>query len=332
MVKKLQGLVAEEADLFNIEKPLVIVDAGIATRGNLALLRDQGFEYLVNDSRKGHAVYHEAFAGDGFAAIENREQKTPVAVKMIQDPENESDWLVLCRSDGRKAKESAMRSRAEERFLDDLRQLSLRVEKKRLKDRKKIERAIGRLQGKHRRVARFYTVELQGEAALFLSWCRNDERYTADAELHGCYVLRTCRPDASASQLWGLYMMLTRAEDGFRALKSDLGLRPNRHRIEERVDAHVFISVLAYHLLQYICYRLEQQGDTRSWTTIKRVLETHNYATVVIPTKNQGTCRIRKAGTPDEDQKAIYKILDIDWRGLPVRKMQTPPGSGYAIL
>ena len=60
-------------------------------------------------------------------------------------------------------------------------------------------------------------------------------------------------------------MTLTRAEDGFKALKSDLGLRPNHHQIEGRVEGHVFITILAYQLLRFIQYTFEQHGDTRSW-------------------------------------------------------------------
>ena len=85
-----------------------------------------------------------------------------------------------------------------------------------------------------------------------LTWQRTDEVRAQDEQLLGCYVLRTDRSELSAQRLWELYVLLSRAEDGFAALKGDLGLRPNYHQLEGRVDAHIFLTVLAYQLLRFI--------------------------------------------------------------------------------
>ncbi|MEO5367122.1 MAG: hypothetical protein H7831_12405 [Magnetococcus sp. WYHC-3] len=114
-----------------------------------------------------------------------------------------------------------------------------------------------------------------------------------------------------------LKKLASRVEDGFKALKSDLGLRPNRHQTEERVDAHVFISVPAYHLLRNILWTLEQKGDNRNWETLKGVLCTHCYTTILLPTRSGQTHRIRRAGQPEECQKGIYRHLGIAWDKLP---------------
>jgi len=81
------------------------------------------------------------------------------------------------------------------------------------------------------------------------------------------------------------YILLSRAKDGFAALKGDLGLRPNYHQLEGRVDAHIFLAVLACQLLRFITYSLGQKGDHRDWPTLRRVLQTHGYATVSLPTR-----------------------------------------------
>ena len=117
-------------------------------------------------------------------------------------------------------------------------------------------------------------------------------------------------------------MTLTRAEDGFRTLKSDLGLRPNRHHTEPRADGHVFITVLAYHLLHHILFSLSRQRDNRNWQSIRRVLETHCYTTMILPTEKDGVHRIRKASMPDEKQKTIYKALGVNWKELPVTRLK----------
>lgn len=116
---------------------------------------------------------------------------------------------------------------------------------------------------------------------------------------------------------WKLYIRLTHAEAGFKSLKTDLGLRPNPHHKEDRVDGHVFICIIAYHLLRNILWTLEQQQDYRSWETIKRIMSTHCYTTILLPTKEGVTHRIRKAGQPEECQKEIYRALAIEWTNLP---------------
>jgi transposase len=305
------------------EKPIVVLDGGIATRENLRLLRQHGFSYLVNDSRRQRGRYREQFADKkGFRAIEGREGKTPVSVRLMDDPIGEDDLnerIVLCRSEARGDKEEAIVSNAERRFIEDLGKLVARVEKGLLKNPLKIQRAIGRLQARHRRVQRYYSIELSEGTGdgISLAWKRNDVRMEESSELFGCYVLRTDERSLNEHQLWQLYISLTHAEDGFKAIKSDLGLRPNRHQKEERVDGHVFICVLAYQLLRNVLWTLEQTGDRRSWDTIKRVLRTHCYTTVILPTRTGETHHLRRSGQPDEAQKEIYRKLNVSWRALP---------------
>jgi transposase len=306
------------------EKPLVIMDAGVATRKNLDLLREHGFGYLVNDTRGQRQRYLDVFREQsGFQVVADREGQEPVYVRVMNDPhvpggDRPVERIVLCKSQPRGNKEKAMVSNAERRLLDDLRKLALRVEKKRLKARAKIERAIGRIQSRHSRAKRFYQITLEDDkAGLRLVWTRNDILHQEADDLCGCYVLRTDERTLNEHQLWQLYISLTQAEAGFKALKSNLGLRPNPHQKEDRVEAHVFICVLAYHLLRNILWTLEQKGDHRDWETLKRILRTHCYTTIIMPTRNGQMHRIRRAGQPEECQKVIYRNLGIEWDRLP---------------
>ena len=309
-------------------KPLIVMDAGVATRKNLTLLREHGFGYLVNDSRGQRQRYREAFRQEqDFKVVQGREGKAPVRVRVMDDPQpadlngGRSERIVLCKSESRGEKERAIVTNAERRFLDALGKLAARVENKRLKVRSKIEQAIGRIQARHSRVGKFYTILLEdGRKGFRVKWTRDDEKLTETADLWGCYVLRTDEETLNEHDLWQLYISLTQAEDGFKALKTNLGLRPNPHRKEKRVDAHVFICVLAYHLLRNIMWTLEQKGDYRNWDTLKRVLRTHCYTTIVLPTHDGKTHRIRKAGHPEECQKAIYRNLGIAWNHLPCNR------------
>ena len=318
MIDSLQKICTKDDELISPVKPLVIVDAGVATQKNLKLLREKGYRYLVNDSRRQRSKYREAFAqSTGFSKIADRfkngQEKPGVEVKLIKETSIQTELidqlqadgstqqvekksrftehLVLCKSDSRRHKELAMVSTAEKRFLPQLKALSERVEKGRLKDPVKIERAIGRVKAKNPRVATFYKVTHKNKSSVdkdvknaskkekgsenkalknasvkkstgmksTIQWQRDDKKFRANDDLLGCYVLRTDLLDLTAEQYWQVYMSLTYAEDGFRALKRDLGLRPNLHRVERRVDGHIFISILAYHLLHHIPYTLERR-------------------------------------------------------------------------
>ena len=306
------------------EKTLVIMDGGIATKENVQLLREERFGYLVNENRRQRSAYREEFLEEeGFEKVEGRDEHREVKVKWMQESVEEGnrseadqeiaqqepaqegkEYVVLCKSERRRAKEEAIYSGAEGRFIEALEALQSRLERGKLKDPEKIHRAIGRVQGQHSRVQRFYSIELtearEGaeEKKWSLRWTRRDQAYEEDTQLLGCYVLRTNRENFTGAELWRLYMTLTRAEDAFKALKSDSGLRPNGHHIEPRVEGHVFITILAYQLLRFIQYTLERHADTRCWQTIKRVLQTHTYATLILPTRHGEVYRLRKAGIP----------------------------------
>ena len=328
MVEEMQQILGPEERPPGTAKPLIILDGGVGTQANLALLRQHGWGYLVNDSRRGRTVYRDEFAqAKDFVPLARQPGQAEVRVRVLADPESVTsppDQLVLCQSQGRREKETAIRSQAEVRFLAALAQLAKRVKCGRLTDPNKIQRAIGRAQTRHSRVQRFYTIELKPAPDLEVSWKRVDQAYADDGKMLGCYVLRTDRQDLAAPELWSLYMGLTKAEEGFRALKSSLGLRPNYHQLEGRVEGHVFITVLAYHLLRWILQTLAEARENRSWETIRIVLETHCYTTILLPTNSSQTYRVRRAGQPEESQKSIYRALGIRWEKLPKTKVVVP--------
>ena len=115
-------------------------------------------------------------------------------------------------------------------------------------------------------------------------------------------------------------MMLTGVENAFRNLKSNLGLRPNRHHLADRVDGHIFITILAYHLLHAIEFTLRRKGDRSTWPTIKRVLTNHTYSTIILPTAEGPVINLRKAGIPEDIHQNIYTKLGVDYSNLPVAK------------
>ncbi len=183
-------------------------------------------------------------------------------------------------------------------------------------DPDKIERAMGRLQKTHPRVARFFTLRHEsgkrGDRGKLVC-TRDDEKFGQAGELCGNYVLRT-NQSLGAARIWLIYMTLLQAEEGYACLKGSLGLRPNYHQIEKRVEAHVFISVLAYHLLCWVRERLRERGDMRDWKTVRRLLSTHSLVTTRMPLEDGRVLHIRKPTIPDAEQAQVFQKLGIDWK------------------
>ena len=275
-------------------KPVVILDAGFASHANLALLQERGYSYLVNITRSRRSKYADAFEKETFEALPGRSDDQRVEVKKIPDPEDPASHLVLCRSTPRRLKEEALISSAEKRFLAATAALAKSIEKGIFKRATIIERKIGALQKRHARTSRFYTLK---HTAGRLEITRDEEKRKALLAQCGDYVLKTDK-SLEAPQLWELYMTLLKAEAGFGQLKGTLGLRPNFHQLEDRVDGHIFLSVLAYHLLRWVGKRLEDHNDTRDWQTIRRLLRTHSLVTTRLPLADGRTINIRKPSQP----------------------------------
>ena len=160
-----------------------------------------------------------------------------------------------------------------------------------------IERKIASLQKKHPRVARLYTLSYRDGQ---LTAVRDEEKMQSALAPCGDYVLKTDKT-LDAPQLWFLYMTLLKAEEGFCMLKGSLGLRPNYHQLEGRVDGHIFISVLAYHMLSWVRQKLESHGDMRDWTTVRRLLGTHSLVSTLVPLADGRLIQVRKVSVPDAE-------------------------------
>lgn len=330
----------EEMRLKGDQKPLFIMDSGIGIEKNLRLLRKKGFDYLVNDKRSHRNQHEEIFSRrELFEEIPGKAvfvRKETVTIEE-EDPEDEKKTLswkenrLFCYSEAREEKEKAMRERARDRFVEDLQKLAARVHAGKLKQEDKVHEKIGRLCERHKSISRFYAVtttlaEAEGKSKkrqVSRIECEQKKDYVEQEDLYGCYLMRSNRDFGKAPQMWETYMNLTNAEDGFRCLKTDLGVRPVRHQTQGRVQAHIFISILALHLLCFLKKSLADHGERRSWTTIKMLMRSHSYATLIVPT-DSAIHHIRKLGRPDQTQKDFYRKLGINWEQSPTQRVTLP--------
>ncbi len=116
--------------------------------------------------------------------------------------------------------------------------------------------------------------------------------------------------------MWKLYISLTDVEDSFRSMKSELGLRPNYHQKDGRIEGHIFITVLAYHVLNSIQKYLHQAGIYLRWSTIRDRLSSQYRVTIEMNNDKGEKIFIRQTSEPEEFHYLISKILKIPVRPL----------------
>ncbi|MCP3888078.1 MAG: IS1634 family transposase [Desulfobulbaceae bacterium] len=295
---------------FTDKKPTVVMDAGIATEDNITWLKEHHYPYLVV-SRKKHREFDETLS-----VIVKRDDECTVKVQKVFDKESQ-ETLLYCHSTRREKKDRAIGERFVSRFEEELVKLNNGLHKKRcLKKYDKVMVKIGRLRQKYSKVSRRYNISVKKDDesgnATKIIWNQQPAPETTDTH-PGVYCLRTSQTGWDESTLWNTYTMLTDLEAVFRSLKSELGLRPVHHQIAKRVSGHLFITVLAYHLVHTIRFKLQQAGVCSSWSSIRKILSNQCRITVSMMCKNGSTVHVRKSSRPEPNQQEIFSALGVKY-------------------
>ena len=288
---------------------LVVMDRGIATEECVKWMRDNEYRYLVvSRERTRH------FDPEAAQRIETAQRQGVHVHKVLS--EDAQEVRLHCFSEERANKERAIVERFATRFEQTLTKLSEGLSRPRTEKRAgKIRERIGRLKAKSRGIAQHYHIELDtdptGERATAVRFSR--QPVEGSMMTHpGVYCLRSNQTEWDEETLWRTYVTLTDIEAVFRSLKSELGLRPIFHHKPIRAEGHLFITVIAYQLVQVIRRRLRQHGETASWDTVRRILEGHQRITATFTRADGRTLHVRKATRAEPPQQAIYDALGVD--------------------
>jgi len=229
-----------------------VFDRGIVSEENLAAIRKRGGQYLVGTPRRQMKQFEAELLKQDWTQV-----RPEVEVKKVAIPQGEETYI-LCRTAGRREKEQAIRKRFCSRMETALQQLQKTIATGKLKDRNRMERRLGKIQARNPSVSDLYEISMRetSEGVRLLWQMREDRRHWREAR-EGAYLLRTNLSAETPEELWLKYMQLTEAEASFRALKSELAVRPLFHQKEPRVKAHVMVAFLGYAL----------------WVTLKHLLK-----------------------------------------------------------
>ena len=209
-------------------------------------------------------------------------------------------------------KELAIRRRFSTRLEDRLRGLANRVATGRLTDRAKIERVLGRLQASYASVADLYEMAVRDEdGQLRLHWRLIEDRRAWRDAREGAYLLRTNLGGQTVEELWTKYIQLTEAEAAFRALKSELAVRPVFHQLERRAKAHLLIAFLGYALWVTLKHLLHRRTTSLTPARALTLLATLQSADIILPTTDGREIRLRRVTQPTPEQQRLLDQLDI---------------------
>jgi transposase len=305
------------------------MDRGIVSEENLAAIRKRGGHYLVGTPRSQMKQFEAELLKDDWTRV-----RPEVEVKKVAITQGEETYI-LCRTAGRKEKEKAIRNRFSGSMEKALKALEKSIRLGRLKDRNKMERRLGKIQARHPSVNDLYEVSLRDTAeGVRLTWQMKEDRKSWRESRQGAYLLRTNLQAGTADELWAKYMQLTEAEASFRALKSELSIRPLFHQLEPRVKAHVMVAFLGYALWVTLKHLLKRRAamapkpsasgvdDAQPLSPKKALalLSTLPSADIVLPTTDCREIRLRRITEPTAEQKSLLHQLQLS---LPVTSKTT---------
>lgn len=297
---------------------LVVMDAGIAKEENLTWLRDNGYRYLAVSREKSRQ-----FDPEQAVSLENAGGDTVRLQKVVDEEAGET--RLYCHSEGRERKELAIAKRFADKFEAELQKLHDGLSKPRCEKRvAKLWERIGRLKAKSHGMGQHYHIEIQadgsGKTALAITWKQHPVANTLLTD-PGIYCLRSNILAWDEAVFWRTYIMLTDLEGVFRSLKSELGLRPIYHHTEDRVDGHLFITVLAYQFVQIIRKRLAEHGIHVRWQTLRDILNGQQRVTATFRRADGLTLHVRKTTRAEPEQLEIYQALNLNPAPGGVKKM-----------
>lgn len=234
----LADFLAKIEDQYGKSQRVWVMDRGIPTEETLQMMRqsDPPISYLVGTPRGRLTRLEQAFLDKPWQQA--REQ---VNVKLL---EQQDELYILAKSTGRVHKERAMRQRKLKRLWKRLHELQ---KQKLTRDQLLIKLGAAKKEAGqvYACVDIDYPDEQEQKTSGFRFRLRKD-KLRQMRRREGCYLLRSNLKHTDAATLWQYYIQLTEVEQAFKELKSDLSIRPIYHQIDQRIEAHIFVSFISY--------------------------------------------------------------------------------------
>jgi hypothetical protein len=293
---------------FSDRKPIVVIDAGIATEANLQMLRDKGYGYLCV-SRSNLKAYK---ADTDSSPVEIKDKRgLPIELMKVKADGDSHDKYLWVKSKTKALKENSMNGLLAQRFEEGIQSISEGISKKGgTKKLDKVHQRIGRLKQKYPSVHKYYDIIVESDdndTATAIS-CKHKKGEDPDKNA-GIYFLRTTLDETDLKALWDIYNTIREIEYTFRVLKTELDLRPIYHKTDDASMAHLHLGILAYWLVATIRYQLKQKGYKKDWREIVRIMNTQKCVTTTIENANEQLVSVRQCTEPIQKASNIYRMM-----------------------
>ena len=306
----LPGFLKKIEDTYGKARRVWVMDRGVPSEAILKDMRSperQTF-YLVG-TPKSRINQHEKKWLD----LPWQKVRDSVEVKLY---EHEGELYVLAKSGGRQAKENAMRRKRLTRLLRKLRAM-----RKSLPKRDQLLLRIGGAKKEAGRAFGFVKIQTpsadQAVTRQTFSFEVEKAKLKAAEQRDGHYLLRRNLTGEDPAVLWTRYVQLTQIESVFRSLKSELSIRPIRHQLEHRADAHILIAFLAYCLQVTLKNRLMMHAPGLTPAAVFEKLATIQMVEVWIPMVDGRWLVMPRHTQPEKDVQALLNQIRITLPSLP---------------
>ncbi len=285
-------------------KQTIVIDAGIASEDNLELIEAKGYKYVCVSAKRLNNYPVNAVKNTITELTDRGKNKVELAVFT---PEGYHDTWMYIQSEAKRKKEQSMNEKLKQRFEEDIAVIQKAITTKGgTKKINKVWERIGRAKEKNKRVSANYKIEVSEKdgIATVLKWTIQSSKSKKE-KTKGIYFIRTNYKNPKEKELWDIYNTIREVESTFRCLKSDLNIRPIHHQKDERIEAHIYLTILAYQLVNTIRHMLKAQGIKHDWSNILRIMNTHTIQTILLPTDKK-TIQLRMPSKAIQQAQQIY--------------------------
>lgn len=299
-------------------KQTIVIDAGIATEDNLKSISEKGYQYVCV-SRKRLNQYKPDSTKNIITQLTNRDKNKVELV--IFKPEGYHDTWMQVESDAKRIKEASINDKLTQRFEEELSTIQKALTTKGgTKKINKVWERIGRAKQKHNKISANYHIQVEENqgVATALKWAIKSKKSTQDKQ-KGIYFIRTNYQNPNEKELWDIYNTIREVEATFRCLKTDLNIRPVHHQKDHRIESHIYLTILAYQLVNTIRHMLKEKGIHYDWSNIVRIMKTQTIQTIQLPTDKK-TIHLRKPSKPIQKAQQIYKATQCNETQRAVKK------------
>ena len=311
------------------EKVLVVIDAGIATEENLKLIKEKGYNYLCV-SCKALTEYTVDAAAKTVTVHDCRERP----IKLQEVHTDGEDYYLKIDSPAKALKEESMNRKFKKGFEDGLQAIAASIAKKGgTKKRDAVLKRIGKLEGKYPSIARYYQIDVSDDGKGKVTEVRW-QLHLPEKQVFGTYFLRTNVKKIDEKTTWDYYNLIREIESTNRQTKTDLNLRPIYHRKDDRSDAHLFLGLLSYWIVNTIRHQMKKVNEARKeadpdpkaeyptpyWTEIVRIMQTQKSITSEAINALGEKVKMRICSTPTEQAADIYSMLK--YKTTPFRRIK----------